>query len=146
MNLGELLLGKLLGPFLDALEDNSGNLDMLIRKTDKKRDKALLATNLAESLPRLAAEFDPAALLHRAVLLLFQRYTGDLLKAPGPSVPKILTFLKNILPPSEHALLLGFQQGVSKFIIAKRGSESSPGAFADQAKSLEADGERIKVN
>ncbi len=57
-------------------------------------------------------------------------------------MPKIVGFLKDVLPPSEHALLVSFQQRVAKLLTDKRKDKDE----GDEVlKTLETDVEKLKA-
>jgi hypothetical protein len=74
--------------------------DVVLRKVDKKKDKAIPTQQRQVLIEQLNAAKDAALVLHVAVLLLFHTVTQTVLNASGRFVPQIITFLQSHLPPS----------------------------------------------
>ena len=58
--------------FLTQAENLASELQILVKKVDKKKDKQLLQSHRAALLEKLQGEDDAAILLHLAVSLAFQ--------------------------------------------------------------------------
>ena len=58
--------------FLTQAENLAAEMQILIKKADKKKDKQLLQSHRAALIEKLQLEEDPAILLHLAVSLAFQ--------------------------------------------------------------------------
>jgi hypothetical protein len=91
--------------------------DIVLRKVDKKKDKAIPTQQRQVLIEQLNTAKDAALVLHVAVLLLFYTVTQTVLNASGRFVPQIITFLQSHLSPSTVELLSTLQGKVIPFNV-----------------------------
>lgn len=113
--------------FLDPLEDFAADhVGFHVKRNDKKRDRQIAFNHRHTLQEQLAGETNSAMVLHLAVVLIFQTYTGELLHAPGKSVPNIVAFLKDHVKENDHRLLLEYQTKVMDALKGTAGDDSGP--------------------
>jgi hypothetical protein len=95
--------------FISETEVALSACDVVLRKVDKKKDKAIPTQHRHLLIEQLNAAKDAALVLHVAVLLLFHTVTQTVLNASGRFVPQIITFLQSHLSPSTAELLSTLQ-------------------------------------
>lgn len=81
---------------------------MIIKKADKKKDRALIVSHKEKLMQQLSECREPALLLHLAALILFTTITGCILHASGKFVSTILQHIRPTLNESQNALLLRY--------------------------------------
>lgn len=83
--------------------------DIVLRKVDKKKDKAIPVQQRHMLIEQLSTAEDAALVLHVAVLLLFHTVTQTALNASGRFVPQIISLLQSHVPQSIGELLSELQ-------------------------------------
>eukprot|EP00041_Stephanoeca_diplocostata_P022683 m.543382 g.543382 ORF g.543382 m.543382 type:complete len:760 (-) comp22127_c0_seq1:216-2495(-) len=137
LKLDALLNEKELDAFLDPLEDfATDHVGFHVKRNDKKRDRQIAFHHRHTLQEQLSAETSPAMVLHLAVVLIFQTYTGELLHAPGKSVPNIVAFLKDHVKENDHRLLVEYQTKVMEALKGAADDESGP--TAEEMQSIKA--------
>jgi hypothetical protein len=130
-------LGASVAEFLSVLEGSAGPLcDIVLRKPDRKKDRQILFGHRQSLLEQLAAETDPALVLHLAVLILFHHQHGSMLQASGKFVPAITEHLSG--PgglTEEQAAVLARQQ---RLVVAGLGKEAGPEVATELEESTPA--------
>ena len=58
---------------------------------------------------QIKSEKEPAMTLHLAVVILFQKFTQNIIHIPGKCVPQILVFLKDHLDDEKYIELVKLQ-------------------------------------
>nr|CAG4636818.1 EOG090X0267 [Ceriodaphnia reticulata]SVE72800.1 EOG090X0267 [Ceriodaphnia reticulata] len=109
--------------FLTETESALSACDIVLRKVDKKKDKAVASQQRHVLIDQLNAATDYALILHVAALLLFHTVTQTVLNASGRFVPQIITFLHSHLPDSMSELLSTFQGLVIQELTSKGDEE-----------------------
>lgn len=108
-NLHKAVQGGSVDEFLTETEAALSACDVVLRKVDKKKDKAIASQQRHVLIEQLSTAQDAALVLHVAVLLLFHTVTQTVLHASGRFVPQITTFLLPHLPTSTADLLSTLQ-------------------------------------
>ena len=103
--------------FLTETESALSACDVVLRKVDKKKDKAAASQQRHVLIDQLNAATDSALVLHVAALLLFHTVTQTVLIASGRFVPQIIAFLQSHLPESTYELLSTFQSKLYQHIV-----------------------------
>nr|SVE84122.1 EOG090X0267 [Daphnia pulex] len=109
--------------FISETEVALSACDVVLRKVDKKKDKAIPSQQRHLLIEQLNAAKDAALVLHVAVLLLFHTVTQTVLNASGRFVPQIITFLQSHLSPSTAELLSTLQGLVIQELTSKGDEE-----------------------
>lgn len=107
--LHKALQGSNVEEFLNEAESALSACDVVLRKVDKKKEKANVSHQRQVLIEQLSAAKDAALVLHVAVLLLFLTVTQTILNASGRFVPQIISFLQPHLPVSTAELLSTLQ-------------------------------------
>ncbi|KFD54870.1 hypothetical protein M513_04304 [Trichuris suis] len=125
---------KSLNSFYDAVEKIAlPNICSLnLRCPDKKNKVILMAKYEQELRSQLESSPEPASALLLCCLLLFARYTEQMLHASGKFVPQIVDFLMEKLPADLAAKLTRAQADVVHFIR----NQQDPDAQATAAESV----------
>ncbi|XP_064544792.1 E3 UFM1-protein ligase 1 homolog [Drosophila montana] len=89
---------------------------MIIKKADKKKDRALIVGHKEKLLQQLLECHEPALLLHLAALILFTTITGCILHASGKFVSAILQHIRATLNEPQNALLLRYHDLVLQML------------------------------
>ncbi|XP_061130391.1 E3 UFM1-protein ligase 1 [Syngnathus typhle] len=136
MKLHNSLSAKSTADFLDNLESAAEACGFLLKKADKKKERAAFLLHRRTLAEQLEEARDPALVLHLTGALLFQDSTHCILHAPGRCVPQIVQVLAGRIPPEKHALLTLYQSLVVKQLTGR--SQGRAGDDPDRAP-LEAD-------
>ncbi|XP_066914006.1 E3 UFM1-protein ligase 1 homolog [Clytia hemisphaerica] len=99
--------------------------DIMLKKTDKKKERQMLFNHRAALADQLERESEPAMALHLASIILFQYHTNTLLHAPGKFVPQIIMFLQNSISEEDFILLTEYHALVVQQLKQKASKESS---------------------
>jgi len=121
VTLGELSIVE----FLTQAENLASELQILIKKVDKKKDKQLLQSHRAALIEKLQQEEDPAILLHLAVSLAFQNAHQAMLHCSGRLIPQVISFLSPKLDEDLRLLIASFQENVVKTLGKKLSEEEA---------------------
>ncbi|XP_070550481.1 E3 UFM1-protein ligase 1-like [Ptychodera flava] len=108
------LAGKTFDDFSEEFEDAASLCDVMLKKTDKKKERQLVFNHRQALMDQLRNENEPAMALHLATVLLFQTHTHCMIHAPGRCVPQLIAFLADYLPPEQLEKLQKFQSLVQK--------------------------------
>lgn len=105
------LNGKSLDDFFNQLDVICGpdHLGILLKKPDKKKEKQLTFSHRQALCEQLSNETDPAMTLHLATVILFQKFTQNIVHIPGKCVPQLLMFLKDHLDGDLYIELVKLQ-------------------------------------
>ncbi|TDG39652.1 hypothetical protein AWZ03_013925 [Drosophila navojoa] len=122
-------LNKSIEDFELATEAVLKTCSMIIKKADKKKDRALIVSHKEKLMQQLSECREPALLLHLAVLILFTTITGCILHASGKFVSTILQHIRPTLSEAQNALLLRYHDLVLQML--QQGTTDSP-----ESKSL----------
>nr|SVE74987.1 EOG090X0267 [Daphnia dolichocephala] len=120
--LHKAIQGASIDEFLLEVDGALSACDVVFRKVDKNKEKAIVTQQRHLLIEQLHAAEDAALALHVAVILLFHTVTQTVLSASGRFVPQIITFLKPHLPPS-IAELLSELQGLVIQELKSKGDE-----------------------
>ncbi|CDW57586.1 core histone H2A:H2B:H3:H4 family protein [Trichuris trichiura] len=125
---------KNLNSFYDAVDKIAlPNICSLNLRFPDKKNKVILMTKYEQELrTQLEANPEPASGLLLCCLLLFARYTEQMLHASGKFVPQIVDLLMEKLPPDLGAKLTRAQADVVHFIR----NQQDPGAQERAAESV----------
>ncbi|XP_019617876.1 PREDICTED: E3 UFM1-protein ligase 1-like [Branchiostoma belcheri] len=116
------LAGKQVDEFLSALETVAGEMQVMLKKADKKKERQLVFNHRQSLSEELGREEEPATVLHLAVLLLFQQVSHAMVHAPGRCVPLVISHLQQHLSAEQHGKLTNFQDLVIRCVKAKQQS------------------------
>ncbi|XP_037104001.1 E3 UFM1-protein ligase 1 [Syngnathus acus] len=119
MKLHNSLSAKSTADFLDNLESSAEACGFLLKKADKKKERAAFLLHRRTLAEQLKEARDPALVLHLTGALLFQDSTHCILHAPGRCVPQIVQVLAGRIPPEKHALLTLYQSLVVKQLTGR---------------------------
>uniref|UniRef100_A0A3B1K2F5 E3 UFM1-protein ligase 1 n=1 Tax=Astyanax mexicanus TaxID=7994 RepID=A0A3B1K2F5_ASTMX len=122
MKLHNSLNGKTVEDFLSSLEAAAEDCGLMLKKTDKKKEQALLLHKQA-LLEQLNVAEDPALILHLTSVLLFQNLMHCMLHAPGRCVPNIIGTLQPKLSEDQYKLLVQYQGLVVKRLVQSHSQE-----------------------
>jgi len=120
--------------FLTQAENLASELQILVKKVDKKKDKQLLQSHRAALLEKLQAEDDSAILLHLAVSLAFQNAHQAMLHCSGRMIPQLIAFLSPKLDEGLSSLISCFQENVVKTLGKKLEEEEANQVANDLAE------------
>ena len=95
--------------FLAASDAALVACDIVLRKTDKKKDKSLGSGQRHLLIDQLNSAVDAALTLHVAVLLIFHTCTQTVLNASGRFVPQIIAYLQPHIPGALYDSLVNLQ-------------------------------------
>ncbi|XP_078669883.1 E3 UFM1-protein ligase 1-like isoform X2 [Branchiostoma floridae x Branchiostoma belcheri] len=116
------LAGKQVDEFLSALETVAGEMQVMLKKADKKKERQLVFNHRQSLSEELGREEEPATVLHLAVLLMFQQVSHAMVHAPGRCVPLVISHLQQHLSAEQHGKLTDFQDLVIRCVKAKQQS------------------------
>ncbi|XP_077976993.1 E3 UFM1-protein ligase 1-like isoform X2 [Glandiceps talaboti] len=108
------LAGKTFEEFADHFEDCASLCDVMLKKTDKKKERQLTFNHRQVLAEQIRNEQEPAMALHLTTVLLFQTYTNCMVHCPGKCVPQLITYLFDYIPADQHAKLHNYQGLVQK--------------------------------
>lgn len=111
--------------FLTQAENLAAEMQILIKKADKKKDKQLLQSHRAALIEKLQLEEDPAILLHLAVSLAFQNAHQSMLHCSGRLIPQVIAFLAPKLDDELRLQISAFQDNVVKTLGKKLSEEEA---------------------
>ena len=114
LTLQKSVQGSSIDEFLAASEPVLVELDIMQRKTDKKKEKLTLTAQRQSLIEQLSSATDAALSLHLAVLLLFHSVTQTSLCASGRFVPQIVSYLQPHLPAATYETLTALQSKCSE--------------------------------
>ena len=109
----------LIEDFVNALEEGSPKLDIMLKKIDKKREKTVLSEHRQLLLIQLSECSDPILGLHISVLLTFQTIHEAMVHATGKFVPQILFYLEKDLDNDLYQTFKESQDLVLQFVSTK---------------------------
>ncbi|XP_017874054.1 PREDICTED: E3 UFM1-protein ligase 1 homolog [Drosophila arizonae] len=132
-------LNKSIEDFELATEAVLKTCSMIIKKADKKKDRALIVSHKEKLMQQLSECREPALLLHLAALILFTTITGCILHASGKFVSTILQHIRPTLNESQNALLLRYHDLVLQML--QQGTTDSPESksLSEQLQTLQAE-------
>ncbi|XP_077864650.1 E3 UFM1-protein ligase 1-like isoform X2 [Saccoglossus kowalevskii] len=108
------LTEKNLDDFNSHFDDACSLCDVMLKKSDKKKDRQLIFNHRQALAEQIRNEEEPAMLLHLCSVMLFQTYTNCMIHVPGRCVPQLIAFLADEIPSEHHEQLLKFQGLVQK--------------------------------
>lgn len=120
--------------FLTQAENLASELQILVKKVDKKKDKQLLQSHRAALLEKLQGEDDAAILLHLAVSLAFQNSHQAMLHCSGRMIPQLIAFLSPKMDEGLLSLISSFQEKVVKTLGKKLEEEEANQVTNDLAE------------
>jgi len=121
--------------FLTQAENLAAEMQILVKKVDKKKDKQLLQSHRAAILEKLQQEQDSAILLHLAVSLAFQNVHQAMLHCSGRMIPQIIAFLSPKLEENLRHLIAAFHEKVV-VTLGKKKDEEEAKEVADALNQL----------
>ncbi|XP_066143344.1 E3 UFM1-protein ligase 1 homolog [Euwallacea fornicatus] len=116
------LQGQNVENFMTQLEPALSSCSMIIKKIDKKKDRAAVLNHKHKLLEELSKCEDAALVLHLATLAIFIGATQCMLHASGRHLAAILAFLKPYLSKEQHSEFLSFHDFVT--LMLSNGSEA----------------------
>ncbi|KAE8749858.1 hypothetical protein FOCC_FOCC003327 [Frankliniella occidentalis] len=127
LKLNKSLLGSSLDDFFSALEIalSSDVCDVVIRKSDKKKERVMVFGHRQALLEQLNSSEDPAHVLHIATLVLCQGVTQNMLHASGRYVNILLSFLQPHLPAGTYSTLQEYYDLVLKLLSTDQPNEDA---------------------
>eukprot|EP00850_Spirogloea_muscicola_P011329 SM000070S21295 [mRNA] locus=s70:98473:103870:+ [translate_table: standard] len=143
LSLVDALEGKSVAEFETAVELCAQENGMLIKKLDKKAEKALLFAHKKQLEGQLEAEDDPVGALPLAVFLLFAKIHHRALQAPGRAIAAAITRLRPDLSDAAHGTLLEYHVSTVEYLQASSGGRS--GEAEEQMQSLQSKLPDLKV-
>eukprot|EP00850_Spirogloea_muscicola_P000074 SM000001S04476 [mRNA] locus=s1:439796:445141:+ [translate_table: standard] len=143
LSLVDALEGKSVADFETAVELCVQESGMLIKKLDKKAEKALLFAHKKQLEQQLEAGDDPVGALPLAVSLLFAKIYHRALQAPGRAIAATITRLKPDLREAAHRTLLEYHVSTVEYLQASSGGRS--GEAEERMQSLQAKLPDLKV-
>ncbi|EDW67195.2 LOW QUALITY PROTEIN: uncharacterized protein Dvir_GJ24026 [Drosophila virilis] len=112
---------------------------MIIKKADKKKDRALIIGHKEKLLQQLLECHEPALLLHLAALILFTTITGCILHASGKFVSAILQHIRASLNEPQNAPLLRYHDLVLQMLQQATPDSAESKSINEQLQSLQAE-------
>ncbi|KAM0953621.1 putative E3 UFM1-protein ligase 1 [Dioscorea sansibarensis] len=112
----EALEGKRVESFMAALRDIVEESGMLLKKLDKKVERAMLHSYRKDLISQVSSETDPVALLPKVVALLFMQVHNKALQAPGRAISAVLSHLKDKLPGTTFKVLMDYHSATVKLL------------------------------
>uniref|UniRef100_A0A3B1IKG5 E3 UFM1-protein ligase 1 n=1 Tax=Astyanax mexicanus TaxID=7994 RepID=A0A3B1IKG5_ASTMX len=109
--------------FLSSLEAAAEDCGLMLKKTDKKKERQALLLHKQALLEQLNVAEDPALILHLTSVLLFQNLMHCMLHAPGRCVPNIIGTLQPKLSEDQYKLLVQYQGLVVKRLVQSHSQE-----------------------
>eukprot|EP00850_Spirogloea_muscicola_P017439 SM000150S01698 [mRNA] locus=s150:5550:10970:- [translate_table: standard] len=143
LSLVDALEGKNVAEFETAVELCAQENGMLIKKLDKKAEKALLFAHKKRLEQQLEAEDDPVGALPLAVSLLFTKIHHRALQAPGRAIAATITRLRPDLSEAAHRILLEYHVSTVEYLQAGSGGRS--GEAEERMQSLQSKLPDLKV-
>jgi len=122
--------------FLVQTEAVATELQILIKKTDKKKEKQLLQSHRVALMERLQAEEDPSLALHLAVSLAFHNAHQAMIHINGRLIPQVIAFLTPRLDADLKRLINDVQANVLKTITGKMEDEDRTSVNSELAATL----------
>ncbi|KAK7605267.1 hypothetical protein V9T40_007125 [Parthenolecanium corni] len=107
--------GSSIEEFVSSVDDVLSVLNIMMKKMDKKKEKALLESHKQALLNKLEETDDPPLVLHLASLILFQNVTQNMVNASGRFVTNILGVLEKRLPAEDYQPVHQYHTLVLKF-------------------------------
>ncbi|KAF8397566.1 hypothetical protein HHK36_016486 [Tetracentron sinense] len=104
----EALEGKRVETFMTALGAIAEESGLLLKKLDKKLERALLHSYRKDLTSQVSAETDPIAVLPKVVSLLYLQVHNKALQAPGRAISVAVSRLKDKLEDSAHKVLMDY--------------------------------------
>ncbi|KAK6620691.1 hypothetical protein RUM43_010986 [Polyplax serrata] len=125
--LNKSLSSSTLDDFLNIIEDavGPGFCDVLLKKTDKKKERSQLLERRQQLLDHINVASDSALVLQLASLIVFQEVTQTMLHASGRFVSTILPFLEPNLPADQYSALKRYHDLVLKLLTTSNSNEKS---------------------
>jgi len=120
---------------LDQLCDLPADLEIGLKKPDKKKDRQLIFNHRQGLIEQLRTEADPAMTLHLAVILLIQATSQCMVHAPGRCVPQIITYLKEHIPVDQYELLIRCQDLLVQQLKLKSASAADSGESLNEVSN-----------
>ncbi|KAH7677979.1 E3 UFM1-protein ligase 1 protein [Dioscorea alata] len=112
----EALEGKRVESFMAALRAIAEESGLLLKKLDKKVERAMLHSYRKDLISQVSSETDPVALLPKVVALLFMQVHNKALQAPGRAISAVLSHLKDKLPGSTFKVLTDYHSATVKLL------------------------------
>uniref|UniRef100_A0A0K8TMS3 E3 UFM1-protein ligase 1 homolog n=1 Tax=Tabanus bromius TaxID=304241 RepID=A0A0K8TMS3_TABBR len=125
IELNKSISGASVDDFLTAAENAIKDCGMIIKKIDKKKDKALIVEHKEKLHQQLSEASDPAIILHLVALKLFTVATNLILHASGRHVSHILQYLQPSLSKEQNDVLLKFHDLVLKVLNKNEEDDTS---------------------
>ncbi|VEN49343.1 unnamed protein product [Callosobruchus maculatus] len=113
--------GQNIEEFMTAVEEALAPCSMILKKIDKKKDRAIVLNHKHQLLEQLNKCEDVALALHLATLAIFTTATQCMLHASGRHVSAILAFLKQYLTEEQATELTSYHDFVT--LMLSGGSE-----------------------
>ncbi|KAF7284282.1 hypothetical protein GWI33_022272 [Rhynchophorus ferrugineus] len=120
--LAKSLTGQSIDDFMTAADLALAACSMIIKKVDKKKDRAVVLNHKHELLEKLNNCDDVALVLHLATLAIFTTATQCMLHASGRHITTILAFLKPYLSTDHFSELMSYHDFVT--LMLSNGSEA----------------------
>ncbi|XP_076251974.1 UFM1 specific ligase 1 [Rhynchophorus ferrugineus] len=120
--LAKSLTGQSIDDFMTAADLALSACSMIIKKVDKKKDRAVVLNHKHELLDKLNNCDDVALVLHLATLAIFTTATQCMLHASGRHITTILAFLKPYLSTDHFSELMSYHDFVT--LMLSNGSEA----------------------
>lgn len=117
-NLHKSLNGTSVDELLAFAEDTFSRINIMMKKLDKKKEKALLESHKKALLDKLAETDDPPLVFHLVCTILFQEASQTIIVVPGRFVSNIMNFLKPRLINTVYAQLQNYHSLVLKTLTA----------------------------
>lgn len=105
----DALEGKSVEIFMTALTDFAEESGLVVKKLDKKLERALLHSYRKDLTSQVSTEEDPISLLPKVVSLLYIQVHSKALQAPGRAISIAITRLKDKLQDSAYKILTDYQ-------------------------------------
>ncbi|XP_056150563.1 E3 UFM1-protein ligase 1 [Lampris incognitus] len=119
MKLHNSLNSKTMEDFLTNIETSAEVCGIMLKKSDKKKERQALFLHRQALTEQLKETEDPALVLHLVSVLLFQASANCMLHAPGRCVPQIIGTLMGRIPTEQHQLMSHYQSLVVKQLVSQ---------------------------
>ncbi|KAI5666111.1 hypothetical protein M9H77_15964 [Catharanthus roseus] len=113
----EALEAKRVETFMSALGAIAEESGLMLKKLDKKLERAILHAYRKDLTSQISAETDPISLLPKVVSLLYVQTHGRALQAPGRAISVAVSRLKDKLDDSAFKVLIDYH-GATVTILA----------------------------
>ncbi|KAJ0979416.1 hypothetical protein J5N97_014890 [Dioscorea zingiberensis] len=128
--------GKRVESFMTALRAITEESGLLLKKLDKKLERAMLHSYRKDLISQVSSETDPVALLPKVVALLFMQVYNKALQAPGRAISAVLSHLKDKIPGSTFKVLMDYHSAtVTLLALQAAATEDEEDCTADRILS-----------